>query len=225
LTRPAAVARFSGVTTTAARFQVQNPARFTLSAIVTSCFYGFILLLPVLLAVVAMTAFRFGPLTFLVPLMAIAVATFFLPLGFGNPYICRLVRPLRPGSAIAPDQYVVQLTREPRIHSGLRATLEDADDIGVLSYSDAGLEFNGDSVKLSVPFGDIRELRQRNAGPRALFVYGAHTAFTVAGQPEAGVIRLAERSSWLLPTSHKNANRMYRRLKEKVEAAGAVRGS
>jgi len=207
------------VTAPAARFQVKNPSRFTVGVILASTVYGLILLGPVLVAVVAMTAFRFGILTFMVPLAAVAVATFFLPLGFGNPYICKLAQTLRRGPSTEPDQYVVQLTREPRIQTGIRAILEDADDIGVLSLTDAGLDFNGDSVDLSVPFKALRDLHQRNAGGRALFLYGPHTAFTVTGLPEAGLIRLAERSSWLLPTSHRNANLMFRRLQEKLEAA------
>lgn len=208
----------TGVTTSAARFQVQSPARFTLGAIITSSLYGLILFLPVLIAILAVTAFPFGVVTFLVPLAAIVVATFFLPLGFGNPYICRLVRPLRLGPEI-PDQFVVQLTRQPRIHTGLRALLDDADDVGIVSYSANALEFYGDSVRLSVPFSDMRDLQQRNGGGRALFVYGRHIVFRVEGLPEAGLIRLAERSSCLLPTSRRNADRMYHQLRGKKVAA------
>lgn len=171
----------------------------------------------------AVTAFHFGLITFLIPLCAIAVATFFLPLGFGNPYISRLVEPLR-GTGSADEVFVVQLTREPRIRSGLMSILEDADDVGVLYYADSGLEFNGDAVRLRVPYASIEGLKQQNAGSRALFAYGPATVFSIAGLPQAGTLRLAERSSWILPGSRKNARNLYQALRGRVEAAMAQSG-
>ena len=209
------------MTTAGSKFQLQSASRFTTSAIVTSSLYGFILIVPVLLSILAVTAFRFGLVTFLIPLGAMALATFFLPLGFGNPYIVRLVQQLRPIAASDQDVYVVQVSREPRIRSGLMAILEDADDVGILSYTDSCLEFNGDALQLRVPFGDIQEAKQQNAGSRALFAYGPATVVRISDLPEAGTLRFAERSSWILPTSRRNANRMYRRLRERLESAGA----
>jgi hypothetical protein len=162
---------------------------------------------------------QFGLVTFVVPLGTIVAATFFLPLGFGNPHVTRLVRPLQPPSTENQDTYVVQLTRNPRQRSGLLAILEDADDVGVLSLTDSGLVFMGDSIRLTVPFDRVRGLRLRNVGWRALFAYGAQTGFSVAGLEKEGTFVFVERSSWLLPTSRKTARRMYQRLRQRVAMA------
>jgi hypothetical protein len=147
--------------------------------------------------------------------VVIGVATYFLPLGFGNPYVTRLVRPLRPPSDQPQELFVVQFSTFPRIRSGPMALLEDADDIGLLAFTDSTVEFYGDSVRLSVPFSEVKDLSQRNAGSRALFAYGHQLVFKVPSLNGA-VFRFAERSSRVLPGSRRIANRMYRELKMKV---------
>jgi hypothetical protein len=127
---------------------------------------------------------------------------------------------LQVGSTTNCDTFVVQLTRHPRIRSGLGAVLEDADDIGILTFTDSALEFHGDSVRLRIPYSALRDVALVNPGARALFVYGSHTSFSVAGVPEAGILKFAERSSYLLLTSRKTAKRMFRSLCSRVEAVG-----
>jgi hypothetical protein len=154
----------------------------------------------------------------LLPLLTIAVATFFLPLGFGNPYIARLVQRLRNSPNSPKEMFVVQLTRMPRSRSGLLALLEDADDIGLLHFTDSALVYTGDSVRLTAPYEVIREVKLRNAGWRALFAYGSQTVFSVASLPGAGTFIFAERSSCIFPTSRKNARRMYRALSKRISS-------
>ena len=199
-------------------FTVQPAKLFSSRAILISSLYGFILMLPVVVAIMGVTLLQFGVWTFLVPLAVIGAATYFLPLGFGNPYVTRLVQPLRPPSVQPQDLFVVQFSTAPRIRSGPMALLEDADDIGVLAFTDSTMEFYGDSVRLSVPFDEIKDLRQRNAGFRALFAYGNQLAFQVPSLNGAG-FRFAERSSRVLPSSRKIADRMYQQLKAKVRPA------
>ncbi|MCX6926027.1 MAG: hypothetical protein NT154_22885, partial [Verrucomicrobia bacterium] len=110
------------------------------------------------------------------------------------------------------DGFIVQLTVSPRIRSGFRAALEDADDIGYLSFSDTGLVFQGDSVKLTVPFDCIEQVQPQNIGLRGLFVCGGRVTVLVSDLPEIESLEFAERSSWLLPTSRAVARRLYARL-------------
>jgi len=203
------------VTKAAPVFTVKPAKVFTPGAIVISSLYGFVLMFPVVVAILGVTLLQFGFWTFLVPMAVIGAATYFLPLGFGNPYVTRLVRPLRPPSVQPQDLFVVQFSTSPRIRSGPMALLEDADDVGVLAFTESTVEFYGDSVRLSVPFSEIKDLRQRNAGSRALFAYGHQLVFNVPSLNGAA-FRFAERSSLVLPTSRRIADRMYRQLQAKV---------
>ena len=201
----------------APEFDVKPPTAFSPRAVVTTSLWGLILVVPVLVAMLVVSVLHFGTLTFLIPLATIAVATFFLPLGFGNPYVARLARPLQPPAGEHEDIFLVQLTRQPRIRSGFLALLEDADDIGFLGFSESYLAFNGDSVRLKVPYEKVRNLKLRNAGWRALFAYGSQTVFEISGLPDVGSFAFAERASWHLPGSRKNAGEMYRRLAQKTQ--------
>jgi hypothetical protein len=189
---------------------------FTPKALAIISLYGLILMIPVLVSMMLVSVLRFGVLTFVVPLATIVVATYFLPLGFGNPYVARLVRPLQRSLPQIHETYVVQLTQNPRNRTGLWAILEDADDLGVVTFTELALVFHGDSILLTVPFERIKELRLQSASWRALFAYGPRISFSVDGLSEAGTFTFAERSSCILPTSRKNARRMYQNLGEKI---------
>jgi hypothetical protein len=199
-----------------ARITITPPRTLTLSAVLVISAYGLVLFIPVLLAMMVVSVVPLGMGTLLIPLVAIAFATFFLPVGFGNPYVTRLIRSLDHGSVTEPGGFMVQLTLAPRVRSGLRALLEDADDVGWLRLTESGLLFQGDSIQLAVPYEEIRDLRTKNLGWRGLFVYGSPCTFAVRGLHEATCFKFAERSSWLLPSSRRNAARLYRGLAEKV---------
>jgi hypothetical protein len=166
---------------------------------------------------VIVSVLQFGILTFLLPLATILAATYFLPLGFGNPYLIWLLRKLPNRSAEKNDSFVVQLTRIPRQRTGLWSFLEDADDIGWLSFDESAVVFTGDAIQLEVPYELVEAPRQQTAGWRALFAYGSQTVFSIKGVPQAGTFLFAERGSFVLPTSRKIANRMYQKLLEKTE--------
>lgn len=197
-----------------------KPARlFTPRVVVVLCLWGLLLMAPVLASMALVSVLRLGTLTFLIPLATILAATFFLPFGFGNLYLAKRFGSIYPAGARPEDVFLVQLTREPRSRSDFLAVLEDADDIGFLNLTDGALVFEGDGVRLTVPYGHLKDLALQNSGWRALFAYGPRTAFSVAGLPEAGRFEFAERSSWHLPGSRKNALRIYQRLKEQVSHA------
>lgn len=170
------------------------------------------MMLPLVVSVVVITLSPLSAASFLLPLAAIGFSTFFLPCGFGNPFMTRLVQRLAPGRGPVADGFVAQLTLQPRVRTGLRALLEDADDVGWLSFSESALRFQGDSVQLSVPLEQIREVRSRNIGLRGLFVYGRPCTFTVSGLPQIQSFQVAERSSWTLPGSWTKARALLARL-------------
>jgi len=201
----------------APELQIKTPVIFSPLAVVTISIWGLILVIPVIISMMLVSVMQFGALTFLVPLATITLATFFLPLGFGNPYVARLARSLRPSADHAQDIYLVQLTRKPRTRSGFLALLEDADDIGFLSFSESSLSYDGDSTRLRVTYDRIENLKLQNSGWRALFAYGPKTTFSISGLPDAGTFAFAERASWHLPASRKNASEMFGRLAEKIQ--------
>jgi hypothetical protein len=140
------------------------------------------------------------------------VATaFFLPFGFGNPYVVRLLRNLRPAAPGSAEPLIVQVTLTPRIRTGLRALLEDADDVGWLTIKAKELAFTGDSVKFSLPFAQIKQVKLRNIGLRGLFIYHA-ISLRVHGLSGVDSIQIAERSSSLLPASKRITNQLYKQL-------------
>jgi hypothetical protein len=199
-------------TASGARLDVGPPKLFRAGAVVIVSAYGLLVMLPVLISILAISVMHFGLLTLILPVAAVAFATWFLPCGFGNPFILRLVRSLHPASQDSPEGFVVQLTLEPRLRTGLRALLEDADDVGWLSFTGSELRFQGDSVQLSVPLEQVRELKSRNIGWRGLFLYGPRSTFVVPGLPQVQSFQLAERSSCLLPGSRRRSRELFERL-------------
>ena len=202
-------------TTTAGRIEIAQPKRFTIGAVLVLSLYGLCLALPIFASVLVVSVVKFGVLTVLIPLLAIAGTAFFLPFGLGNPYVARLVQSFMPAAANPGDGFIVQLTLWPRIRSGLRAVLEDADDVGYLRFDAAGLTFEGDSVKLSVPYSRLEEAQFQNIGLRGLFVYGRRIGVGVSGLPNVDYLEFTERSSWLLPTSRRISKELYKQLSRK----------
>jgi hypothetical protein len=200
----------------AATIEVAQPKLFRAGAVAAVNAYGALLAAPFVISVLVVSVTKFGLLTALIPLSVVAATAYFLPFGLGNTHITRLVRSLNPTVAKGGEGFVVQLTLSPRLRSGLRALLEDADDIGYLTFSGNELLFQGDSVKLSVPFDRIELVRPRNIGLRGLFVYGRRIKVVVSGLPQVESVEFAERSSWLLPTSQAITRRLYQRLSTRI---------
>ena len=196
--------------------EIARPRLFTLGAVVTVNAYGLLLAAPLLVSILVVSLIKFGILTVLIPFVVVAGTAYFLPFGLGNTHITRLVRSLNPAAGKNGDGFVVQLTLTPRIRSGLRAILEDADDIGHLSFTGTALLFEGDSVKLSAPFDRIEQVKPQNIGLRGLFVYGRRIKVLVSGLPEIESLEFAERSSLLLPASRCITRQLWQRLSAKA---------
>ncbi len=200
----------------AAQFEITSPRHFTVGAILVASVYGLVLVVPVLAAVLAMSVQRFSLFSLALVFVAVGITSFFLPFGFGNAYVTRLVGSLGSGE-VKPEGFIVQLTFSPRIRSGFRATLEDADDVGYLEVTNTELIFHGDSIQLSLPCDQLRDVRRRNIGLRGLYVYGQRIVIAVSGLPGVDSLEFAERSSLLLPASR----RITRRLHERIAACTA----
>lgn len=198
-------------TTSKARIEIAEPKRFTIGAVVAVNLFGLVLAVPVMVSVLYVSLLRFGVGTVLIPCLVVAVTVIFLPLGFGNPYVARLVRSLQPASEDGKD-FIVQLTLSPRIRAGLRAIMEDADDVGYLSATEDAIRFAGDSVRLCVPRSSIEEVRIQNIGLRGLYVYGGRVAVRVRGLPGVEVLEFTERCSWFLPGSWRISRRLQERF-------------
>jgi hypothetical protein len=195
-----------------AQIEIGQPKVFTLGAVLIISAYGITLAVPVVIALLVVSVLKLGALTILIPLLSVALAAIILPLGLGNPYVTRLVRSLQPAPDKAGTTFVVQLRASPRIRSGPCALLEDADDVGCLSFDGAGFRFEGDSVRLSVPYACVKEVRPCNIGLRGLFVYGRRIVVEVTGLAGVSSLEFAERSSWLLPTSRRITRQLHKHL-------------
>ena len=208
---------------TTATIEIAQPKLFTAGAVVTVSAYGILLAVPLLIAILVVSVINYGILTLLIPFLVVAATAYFLPFGLGNTHVTRLVQKLNPAAGKSEDGFIVQLTLSPRIRSGLRAILDDADDIGYLSFTGTELLFQGDSVKLSVPFDRIEQVRPQNIGLRGLFVYGRRIKVRVSGLSNIESFEFAERSSWLLPTSRAITRQLCERLSS--QRASAKRGA
>lgn len=171
--------------------------------------YGLVLGLPVFVAMLGVASVPLGLVTLLLPLGVLAAVTVVLPFGFGNSHVARLLRDV--GRPAAPHPLAVQLTLHPRICSGLRGLLEDADDFGWLAVTASHLVYAGDAVQLSVPLARIRAIQLRNIGFRGLFVSGARIRITLDPVPGEGaaVLEVAERSTLLLFRSRRVTRELF----------------
>ncbi len=197
---------------TAARMEITPPKLLRTGAVLILCAYGLFLAIPFVISMLVVSVLKLSLMTVLLPLATVAATVYVLPFGFGNPYVVRLVGRLQPPPPAGGNKFIVQLTVTPRIRSGFQAVLEDADDLGWLSFTESELVFCGDSVRVSIPFHEIQQVRPRSIGWRGLFVYGPRVSFVVPALPDLTRLEFAERSSLTLPGSRKTARELYTRL-------------
>lgn len=195
-----------------ARLTIGRPRRLTTVPVLILHAYGLLLFVPVLAAILVASSLGTLSLVALVAVAAFAVATFFLPIGFGNPYVKRLVREYLPPQAEESDRFVVQVTLNPRLHSGLRGLVEDADDFGYLWFTESELVFRGDALYATIPFTQIREVQRLGIRLRGLFLCKRRIAVVVPGLEQVESLEFAERSSSVLPGSRAAARKLYERL-------------
>src|SRR5204862_5090774 len=105
----------------------------------------FFLGIPLIVALVLVSAVDLGLFNLLIPIAALAAVIAMLPF-FGNASIALIVRRLRPSNITPNKTWIVQITLCPRIRKGLLTALEDADDVGYLTLEESAVTFIGDSV-------------------------------------------------------------------------------
>jgi hypothetical protein len=192
---------------------MQEPRVLTGQAVAMACGYGLLLMLPVLLALLLVSVLRFGWMTLVLPLATFAAATALLPFGFGNPLMRKLARHIHSAPSSPEAQFLVQLTFSPRLRPGLRALLDDADDIGWLQFRQSSVEINGDSTRLSIPYENIEQVRRGTIGFRGLYLYPA-LWISISGDKELKRFLVAERSSWLLTGARRITREIERQFRE-----------
>ena len=200
-----------------AKIEIASPRIFNNASVLIIGAYGMILLVPVFFSLLAITLLRPGFLTILIPLLALAMTAWVVPIGQGNHYIARRMKSVSTSAEPGETTFLVQLTLTPRIRKGLRALLEDADDFGLLIFQEDRVVFNGDSVQISVPYANITSVHRQNVGLRGRFVYGSRVAIEVKGLPNATFLEFAERSSAFVAQS----KRISRELLEQFQRASA----
>lgn len=200
---------------------ITEPKVFNTGAVAIVNGYGILMIAPIFGAILLISLMKFSILTVLIPLLALALTVYFLPFGFGNTHVVRLVRSLVPAADKAAAGVVVQLTLFPRIRKGLRAILEDADDIGRLAFTANELVFQGDSVHLSLPFDCIQRVQPQSVNLRVPFIHGWRIRVAATGLPGVEWVEFAERSSCVLPTSWAVSHGLNERLKASVTRAAA----
>jgi hypothetical protein len=192
--------------------EISSPQAFTTGAIFVIAGCGVLLAAPVMVSLLAVTVIKLGALTVLIPLLSLAITAYFLPFGLGNPIVKKLVRSVNPKVADTEDRFIVQMTLAPRIRSGLRAVIEDADDLGYLRFTNSELLFEGDSVRLRIPWEQVAEIRARNIGWRGRYLYGSRINIKTTGISNVRAVTFSERSSLLLPTSKRVTRKLYERI-------------
>jgi len=134
----------------------------------------------------------------------------------------KLARSIQPAASSSQGSFLVQVTFHPRLHSGLRARVEDADDIGWLRFTDNALVFQGDAVNLTVPFERIQNVKAHTIGLRGVYLYPCVT-MAVAGLTGVNTLTFAERSAWIITTARLLSRRLFRELSDKLAARSAGR--
>jgi len=178
--------------------------------------------------------FALGPLTFLAGLLTgnqiffiagriclviISLIVFFLPLmASGSPYIVHLVRKIRPPSAENKKSFVVQMTLSPRLHTGVRGFLEDADDIGLLTFTDNTIIFYGDQTTLKLPIDSITEVSTRNIGFRGLWVCGYCTRLRSNLLSDHEFVEFADRSPWTVISAFQRSKEIFTELQPNINS-------
>ncbi len=148
-------------------------------------------------------------------LIASGLVVFFLPVVLlANPYIKYIARKCSKNGSDSVFSVVCQIRLFPRVYTGFRGFMDDADDIGQLQISQGSLAFRGDHIQCFLPFGCIEKIDCKNVGWRGGWLYGHRIKIqtSVFGKYEG--LELAERHSITLISSHRITNRIISLISE-----------
>ncbi len=149
----------------------------------------------------------------------VAASLYFIPFLLANGYASKLVRRHVSTADMSVDRYTCQIALTPRIHSGLRGFLEDADDIGVLTIGATHVRFEGDSVRFSIPFTHV-VVEAENIGIRAAWISGQKIRLRVRDFGPYESVVVIERGSLTTPTARRTSAAILNVLRERSIQAG-----
>jgi hypothetical protein len=203
------------------KFEITKAKLFTKKAILTINAYIILGAIPIIiLNFLISPIFEFfkREMALSLSLVALVLAVFqylyFNPVWLGNPYVRKLVRSLNVSDK---SGYIIQLAIIPRLKSGFRAFLEDADDIGLLAITENELIFKGDSVKFSLPYTQILNIQKKNVGWRGAWIYGNRIQIDFLDSTYKKSFEFIERSSLCIPASRRITAELFNSLSAKIQ--------
>src|SRR5437588_2572132 len=166
----------------AAKIEISQPRGFGVVSIFGKYVFSLLLAIPFVAAfLIISTVKNLGIWTIGVPLLALGGTVYFLP-SLGNVYVYWMLRGITPQTSNDfPPARIVQITLCPRIRTGFRALIEDADDIGYLSFAESELRFHGDSLQVILPFEQLKAVRGENIGLRGAYLSCGRIRLDISG--------------------------------------------
>ena len=145
-------------------------------------------------------------------------ALFFFPVLAGwNPYIVHLAGKIHQLPTGSEKSFVVQMALSPRLHTGIRGFLEDADDIGILTFTADTIIFHGDQTTLKLPVDSLTEVSTRNLGFRGLWICGYCTRLRSKLLSDHEFVEFADRSAWTVISAFQRSKEIFQKSKKKIK--------
>ncbi len=213
------------------RFEVESPTRYGLKQIsiataltlMPSLIAGFLLgagSAGLLVAIILAVCFGTPYWLILIPVGCLILNLtmfYFAPsLFFANYYIKWLVSKLRP--ADSETGYICQLATLPRSCTGIRAFLDDADDVGILQVRDDRVEFKGHQTSLTVIHSSAISVELLNIGWRGFWFAGRRIRILLHGHEELQAIEIVERQTRTVTEARELALRLFQAIEETMKA-------
>jgi len=198
--------------------EISRPRRFGVLSILAKYAFSFLLAIPLVAAFLILSTVRnLGQFWILaVPLLALAGTVYFLP-SLGNAYVYWVLRGVRAQTSDnSQRKSIVQITFDPRIRTGFRALIEDADDVGYVSFSETEFRFSGDSLQVTVPFERLKAVHGENVGLRGAYLSGGRIRLDISGLDDFDAIEIAERTSLVLPASRRITRELFEQIKARA---------
>jgi hypothetical protein len=114
----------------------------------------------------------------------------------------------------------VSLRGVPAVGRGIRKSLDDADDLGFLSFWKDGLTFRGDSIAVTLPYSNIVEVSFRTSGLRAFWSSDAWVRLHLNGGGGIQALDIAEGWSLSWPQARERNRGLAAKLQRRIVHGG-----
>lgn len=123
---------------------------------------------------------------------------FWVPFTQLNPLMCYMAKADKNVLFDKTRSYVIQATFFPRFQKGLQSALDDADDIGILTFEEDAVSFVGGASKFRIPYSSIHRMESKfNVFP-GLLLSGRRLDLFVMSPGSSGKVQLEHRESWTI---------------------------